>query len=123
MQRPLTPIVTDKATQLGKQVMSDDKVYMLNVLWFQPDGGEERYRQYLRETATVFQKYGGRKLDSYHPQQAIIGDFDADLVFLVEWPSWESFQSFVADPDYQPLREIRESAISNSLLVRCQKLG
>lgn len=103
--------------------MSDDKVYMLNVLWFQPDGGAKRYNQYLRETATVFSKYGGRKLDSYEPQQAIIGDFDADLIFIVEWPSWESFQAFIADPDYQPLREIRESAITNSLLVRCQKLG
>ncbi|MEZ6073913.1 MAG: DUF1330 domain-containing protein [Pirellulales bacterium] len=101
--------------------MPDEPVYMLNVLWFQPNGGRERYREYLRAAAPIVARFGGKKLDSYVPVEAVIGTFDADLVFTVEWPSWDVFQRFVADPDYQAIRHLREEAIRDSLLVRCRK--
>jgi uncharacterized protein (DUF1330 family) len=101
----------------------DGPIYMLNVLWFQPDGGAERYKEYLRAAWPISDKYGGKKADSFVPEQALIGEFDADLLFVVEWPSWDVFQSFVNDPDYQAIRHLREEAISNSLLIRCRKVG
>jgi uncharacterized protein (DUF1330 family) len=103
--------------------MSDERVYMLNVLWFRPDGGEAKYREYLRAAWPIAARYGGRKLDSYKPEQALIGEFDADLVFMMEWPNWEKFNEFLTDPDYQEVRGLRELAIRDSLLVRCRAVN
>ena len=104
--------------------MSDDKpIYMLNALWYKPDGGKETYREYLKAAGPVMLKHGGEKLDSYIPETAIIGDFDADLLFIVKWPSKKVFHEFVNDPEYQAISHLREDAIVNSLLVMCNKIG
>lgn len=100
--------------------MSDARIYMLNALWLKPDGGAERYADYMRAVAPVVAKYGGRKVDSYVPERALIGEFDADLVFFVEWPNQEAFMSFIADPDFASARAIRDEALSKSLLVQCR---
>ena len=95
-------------------------VYMLNVLWFKPDGGAQKYQEYVQAATPLVAKYGAKSSGPpLMPQQALIGEFDADLVLIVEWPSMKAFQQFAADPDYQPFRTIREAAISNSLLVQC----
>lgn len=97
-----------------------EKVYMLNALWYQPDGGEAKYREYMAAVAPFVVKYGGRKLDGYKPVQSMIGDFDADLVFFVEWPDWDAFMNFVSDPEFlEKAQPLREAAISKSLLIRC----
>ena len=99
----------------------NEKIYMLNALWFKPDGGREKYAEYGAAVAPFVEKYGGRKLkETFIPDMAIIGDFDADMVFFVEWPSWEMFQQFANDPDFQPVSAIREEAIEKSLLIRCR---
>ncbi len=100
-----------------------DPVYMLNVLWMKPDGGGAKYREYLRAAAPILKRYAGKMLDSLVPEQAIIGSFDADLVFTVQWPSWSVFEQFVTDPEYEAIRHLREEAIRDSLLVRCRKVG
>ena len=97
-------------------------IYMLNALWFNPEGGQQTYRQYLKAAEPIFKKYGGRKLDSYTPDKALIGNFDADLIFFVEWPSWDNFQQFINDPDFLAIRHLREQALENSLLIRCNKI-
>jgi uncharacterized protein (DUF1330 family) len=103
--------------------MPDEPVYMLNVLWFKSDGGAEKYREYLRAAAPIVVRYGGKKLESFVPERAVIGTLDADLVFTVEWPSWEVFEQFVSDREYEAIRHLREEAIRDSLLVRCRKVG
>lgn len=96
---------------------------MLNALWFKPEGGHEKYKQYMEAVAPLLKKYGGKVHSHFYvPQQEIIGKFDADLIFFIEWPSWEVFITFTKDPDYQPVYKIREDAITNSLLIRCAKM-
>jgi uncharacterized protein (DUF1330 family) len=101
----------------------DKPVYMLNVLWFRPDGGAEKYREYLRAAGPIVARFKGKVHDSFVPEQAIIGEFDADLVFTVEWPSWAVFEAFITDVDYEAVRHLREEAIRDSLLVRCRRVG
>lgn len=93
--------------------------FMLNALWFKPDGGAEKYREYMAAAGPFVQKHGGKGHQPYAPQQALIGEFDADLVFFVEWPSFEVFMEFTQDPGYQEVQHLREEAITKSLLVRC----
>jgi uncharacterized protein (DUF1330 family) len=98
-------------------------IYMLNALWFKPDGGHKKYKQYMAAVEPLLKKYNGRVHSNFYvPQNEIIGKFDADLIFFVKWPSWDIFNQFVSDPDYQDIMQIREKAITNSLLIRCAKM-
>ena len=58
-------------------------VCMLNVLWFKEDGGAEKYAQYAAAAAPFVKELGGRLIESYKPEEALIGDWDADLFFVV----------------------------------------
>lgn len=106
--------VTDEASN------ADERVYMLNVLWFKEDGGAEKYAEYIEATAPFAAKHGGKTTSAYIPEVAIIGEFDADLFFVVEWPNNEAFLGLVQDPDYQKISHLREEAIRDSLLIRCK---
>ena len=105
--------VADEATQ------TDERIFMLNVLWFKEDGGAEKYAEYIAAASPFVAKHGGKSDGAYIPQQAMIGEFDADLFFVVEWPNQAAFMALVSDPEYLKINHLREEAIRDSLLVRC----
>ena len=101
--------------------MAEEKIYMLNALWFKPGDGARKYREYLKAAAPFLRAAGGRMHSAlYAPQSALIGEFDADLVFFVEYPSRAAFKQMAQDPGYlaQAL-PLREAAIRKSLLIEC----
>ncbi len=98
---------------------ADTPILMFNALWFKPDGGEAKYRDYMAAAFPIVARHGGRKAAGGTPDKALIGTFDADLIFFVEWPSWTAFQAFLADPAFDAVRPLREEAIRDSLLIRC----
>ncbi len=103
--------------------MDDSKPFlMLNALWFKEDGGWEMYQEYMIAGASLLEKYGGKPRSGGAPRQAIIGEFDADLVFFVEYPNWQAFIDFTRSDEYQKISHLRENAITKSLLIRCEKL-
>jgi uncharacterized protein (DUF1330 family) len=104
-----------------KTMTDDEKIYMLNALWFKPEGGAAKYQEYLKAAEPHLARYGGRVTDSYHPDESLIGEFDADLVFFVEWPNQKAFYDFRADPEFRKVRTLRGPAIRDSLLIRCSK--
>jgi uncharacterized protein (DUF1330 family) len=99
----------------------DERLYMLNVLWFKQEGGAEKYQEYIRAAGPYVAKHGGKSDGAYVPDANIIGEFDADLVFFVEWPNLNAFTEFIQDPGYQTISHLRTEAIRNSLLVRCKR--
>ncbi|MFT4572259.1 MAG: hypothetical protein ACI8TX_003330 [Hyphomicrobiaceae bacterium] len=99
--------------------MADQKVYMLNALWFKPDGGAEKYAEYALAAGPFVAKYGATMKQGYAPTMSLIGDWNPDLFFIVEWPSWEAFEKLPADPDYLAIAHLREEALLDSLLIRC----
>jgi uncharacterized protein (DUF1330 family) len=115
--------VAQKANEKDRQrvTASDSRFFMLNVLWFKPDVGEKKYKEYLRAAEPIVAKHGGKSNGLYVPETNIIGKFDADLVFFVEWPNQKAFTEFVRDTEYQKVRHLREEAIRDSLLIRCRK--
>jgi len=98
-----------------------DKVYMLNALWFKEDGGAEKYAEYAAAAAPFVAELGGRFVDGYRPEAALIGEWNPDLFFLVEWPSWEAFLELPQNPGYQKIAHLREEALRDSLLIRCRR--
>ena len=101
---------------------NNEKIYMLNALWFKPEGGSESYQKYMDGCAPILKKYGIRPLPAFAPNKSVIGKFDADLVFFVEYPSWDTFKAFTNDPDYLAILHFREEAITDSLLIRCSRV-
>ena len=98
-----------------------EKAYMLNVLWFKEDGGAEKYAAYAAAAAPFVEELGGRLIESYKPEEALIGEWDADLFFVVEWPDWETFLQLPQNPGYLKIAHLREEALSDSLLIRCKR--
>lgn len=101
---------------------ADASFFMFNALWFKEEGGAAKYTEYLQAAGPFVAKHGGNSDASYSPAQALIGEFDADLVFLVEWPNFAAFTGLISDPGYQAISHLREEAIRDSLLIRFDKL-
>ena len=100
-----------------------EKVYMLNALWFKPDGGAEKYLEYAAAAGPFVAELGGIMLDSFTPEQGLIGEWDPDLFFIVEWPNWEAFLELPTKEGYLAIAHLREEALVNSLLIRCRRNG
>ena len=98
-----------------------DKVYMLNVLWFKENGGAEKYAEYAAAAAPIVEELGGKLLESYAPEAALIGDWNPDVLFVVEWPNWETFMKLPQNPGYQKIAHLREESLRDSLLIRCRR--
>ena len=99
--------------------MNDDRIYMLNALWFKQDGGEQRYREYMKAVMPLVKRVGGRKLKSFVPDREVIGELNADLIYFMEYPNWQAYKDFANSPDYHKVAYLREEAIEKSLLIRC----
>lgn len=100
-----------------------EKIYMLNALWFKKNGGAEKYAEYGAAAGPFVQALGGKMVEGYLPQQALIGDWDPDVFFLVEWPNWESFTQLAEDEGYKKIAHLRTEALEKSLLIQCAKMG
>ncbi len=116
--------VVQKTTgsEKSEAASEDEHFSMLNVLWFKPDGGAEKYKEYLKAAGPFAAKHGGKRDSMYVPEANIIGKFDADLVFFVEWPNQKAFAEFLQDPGYQAVSHLRKEAVRDSLLIRCKKM-
>jgi uncharacterized protein (DUF1330 family) len=76
------------------------------------------YRQYSRRSVGAVDKHGGRvvalgRLSGV--QQSELGVEPRQAMVLVEWPSQESFQSFLEDPEHADLHPLREDGTLNYL--------
>lgn len=109
-------------SSIAQEASTDESFYMFNALWFKEDGGAEKYAEYLQAAGPFVEKHGGKSDDSYAPGQEMIGKFDADLVFLVEWPNLAAFTGLIQDPGYQAISHLRGEAIRDSLLIRFDKM-
>jgi len=96
-----------------------EKVYMLNAFWFKLNGGRELYDEYMKEALPLIQEAGGKKLRSVIPERALVGEFDADLMYFIEFPSWGAYRSYANSPQYHKIAYKLREAVEKSLLIRC----
>jgi uncharacterized protein (DUF1330 family) len=108
--------------QETKTKPKDERIFMLNVLWFKEDGGAAKYMEYMKASGPFAIKHGAKTDGAYLPGANIIGKFDADLVFFVEWPNKQAFLNLIQDPGYQAISHLRDEAISDSLLIQCARM-
>lgn len=103
--------------------MADEKVYMLNALWFKKDGGAAKYAEYAAAAEPFVNELGGKMIDGFTPDLALIGEWNPDLFFIVEWPSWDAFIKLPEDEGYKKIAHLREEALDDSLLIRCGRIA
>jgi len=86
-------------------------VVMLNLLAFEPAGGEERYLEYGEAVAPLLEKAGGRIVFAGAAAPTLIGEDGWDLVALVEYPSRKAFLEMIGSPEYQAIAHLRTEAL------------
>jgi uncharacterized protein (DUF1330 family) len=112
---------------LDRFIAEDDgaPVVMLNLLRFKPEGGRERYLEYLSLAGPLVARYGAEIIyagDGGTPLAAEPGQ-DWDVVALVRYPGRRAFADMVADPDYHEADPIRRSALIEAVLQPIQTMG
>jgi uncharacterized protein (DUF1330 family) len=95
----------------------DGPVVMLNLLAFEPDGGEQRYGEYAEATAPFLVGVGGRLIAAYRPAETLIGGEEWDMVALVEYPTRQAFLDMVSSAEYQAITHMRTEALVRGGLI------
>ncbi len=96
----------------------DSAVVMLNLIRFEPDGGKQRYLEYLRMAKPILARFGARILFGGNGLPVLTTGQEKgwDAVVLVQYPRRSAFKDMVADPEYQIAFKVGVSAISDIVL-------
>ncbi|QWT19511.1 DUF1330 domain-containing protein [Bacillus sp. NP157] len=103
----------------------DAPIVMLNLIRFEPDGGRERYLQYLQMARPILARFGARIVFG-GDGLAVLTEGDTqgwDAVVLVEYPNRTAFKTMVADAEYQVAFKVGVSAIADIVLQPTKPFG
>jgi uncharacterized protein (DUF1330 family) len=103
-----------------QQEESDMAAYIIGLRRSEPRGTAWR-EEYLPKTAALMAKHGGKVLiggNSPRALMALEGEAKPPLsVVILEFPSLEHAQAFHNDPDYAPLKQLRQANIDMEVFV------
>jgi uncharacterized protein (DUF1330 family) len=103
-----------------QQEESDMAAYIIGLRRSEPRG-TAWLEAYLPKTATLIAKHGGKVLIGGNAPQALMaleGEAKPPLsVVILEFPSLQHAQAFHHDPDYAPLKQVRQANIAMEVFV------
>ncbi len=104
-----------------KRYLAEDPggpVVMLNLLRFKPDGGRERYMQYVEHFNRTAAPYGASTVYLGDGSTAVVAEPGQswDAVLLVQYPSRQAFTGMIRDPEYQKGTHLRTEALEEAVL-------
>lgn len=96
----------------------DRAVVMLNLLRFEPDGGREKYLDYLQMAEPILARFGAKILFGGDGLPALTaGQAQGwDAAVLVQYPRRSAFKKMIEDPDYQVAFKVGIAAIADIVL-------
>lgn len=98
----------------------DGPVVMLNLLRFRPEGGQQKYFEYVEQFGAtgVQARYGVELMYVGAGGVALAAESgqDWDMVALVRYPNRQTFLDMINDPDYQRFEHLREEALVEAVL-------
>ena len=111
----------DPTGQDLKRYLAEDPggpVVMLNLLRFLPDGGRERYAQYVEHFRRTAAPFGAQVLYAGDGSTALVAEPGQswDAVLLVRYPSRQAFSDMVRDPAYGEGTALRTGALEEAVL-------
>ena len=105
---------------LDRFLSEDDgePIVMLNLLRFRPEGGRDRYLEYLNMAGPLVARYGANIVYAGDGATALAAEPGQawDAVALVRYPTRRAFADMIADPDYQLADPVRMSAVAEAVL-------
>ena len=104
-----------------KRFLAEDpggEVVMLNLLRYLPDGGRERYQEYVAHFRATAGRFGAQVLYVGNGSTALVAEDGQawDSVLLVRYPSRQAFSDMVRDPGYQAGTALRSGALVEAVL-------
>ena len=104
-----------------KRYLAEDPggpVVMLNLLRFRPDGGRQRYAEYVDHFRDTSRPFGAEVLYVGDGLTALVAEPGQqwDAVLLVRYPNRKSFSNMVRDPAYQQGSHLRTEALAEAVL-------
>ena len=104
-----------------KRYLAEDPggpVVMLNLLRFVPDGGRERYAQYVEHFRRTSAPHGAQVVYAGEGSTALVAEPGQswDAVLLVRYPSRQAFSDMVRDPAYGEGTSLRTQALEEAVL-------
>jgi uncharacterized protein (DUF1330 family) len=103
----------------------DTAIVMLNLIRFEPDGGRERYLQYIEMAKPSLDRFGAKILFC-GDGLPLLTEGDAqewDGVTVVQYPSRAAFKDMVADPEYQVAFRVGAASIADIVLQPLKNNG
>lgn len=77
----------------------------------------DRYKEYVKETPGVVEKYGGRFIARGGKVETLEGTEEKGRLVLIEFPSFEKAKEFYYSQEYQQTKKLREGAASGQFLA------
>ena len=104
-----------------KRYLAEDPggpVVMLNLLRYDPDGGRERYQQYVEHFRRTAAPFGAEVLYVGEGSTAVVAEDGQawDSVLLVRYPSRSAFTEMIRDEEYQKGTHLRSGALTEAVL-------
>ncbi|KPA22836.1 hypothetical protein shim_11240 [Shimia sp. SK013] len=112
-----------------KKMNRDGPIQMLNLVKLRgaaeyEDGrvmtGKEAYAAYGKQSAPVFQRFGGKIVWRGAQEMVVIGPSEEnwDVCFIAEYPNPQAFVAMLSDPEYRAAMPHRQAAVEDSRLIR-----
>ncbi|MCR6733512.1 MAG: DUF1330 domain-containing protein [Afipia sp.] len=96
----------------------DSAVVMLNLLRFEPDGGREKYLEYLQMAKPILARFGAKILFGGDglPVLTTGQAQEWDAAVLVQYPRRSAFKNMIDDPEYHVAFKVGVAAIADIVL-------
>jgi uncharacterized protein (DUF1330 family) len=75
------------------------------------------YEKYKTEVPALIRKHGGEYLVRGGKHEVLEGDWHPSRMVLFRFPDSASIRRFMADPDYKPLKELRQRVAASDLVM------
>jgi uncharacterized protein (DUF1330 family) len=76
-----------------------------------------RYEDYKAEAPAVIRKHGGEYVVRGGRFEIVEGDWKPNRVVILRFPNMASAKAFIDDPEYQPLKQLRQSVCKTDMVV------
>lgn len=77
----------------------------------------DQYMQYVAQAPDFIKKHGGQYLVRGGDVEVIEGDWSPARFVIVEFPTRQLAQAFIADVDYQAVADTRRAATKSNLIL------
>jgi len=77
----------------------------------------ERYKEYVAAVPPLIERHGGTYCVRAGESQVLEGQWTPDRFVVLEFPSREAALAFYNDPDYVPLRSLRQSVTDSNVIL------